>query len=60
MVYRGLKPLLVRIQAGDPTANVTGRRTQCMNTEEALWTESGSICWGTVTNRHEDQGGQEL
>lgn len=56
LICRGLKPSLVRIQAGGPTANDTGRRTKCMNTEEALWIESGSICWGTVADRLKDQG----
>lgn len=60
LICRGLKPSLVRIQAGGPTANDTGRRTKCMNTEEALWTESGSICWGTVADRLKDQEGHTM
>lgn len=56
LIRRGLKPLLVQIQAGDLTANVIDKRTKCMNTGETWWTESGSICWETVTDWQNDQG----
>lgn len=56
LIRRRLKPLLVRIQAGDLIANVIDKRTKSMNTGKAWWTEFGSICWETVTDKQNDQG----